>query len=581
MINFDSLTLKAFINENREVFLEGRVQKVQQPSKNELLLTLRSLGKTRKLYISVDPQYPHMCFLDKGGESFRNLEIPQKPPMFCMLLRKHMEGVKILDVNQPEHERIFEIYFEGYNEIGARTPLVLAIEFMGKSSNIVLYSLETHVIMGCAHFVSSEKSRERELAGGLPYIYPPKQKKISLKMLSPEKFYELSKAIPDPMDVWLNKSFFDISLAVARDVCKLVGIDYTQNMVSVSKDQIAKLYEVLCSFLGLENIAPSVSVDSKFYSLFDLKHPDSKQFESVNTMLDKYFGYHVNQDKVVRYRNELRVPMKRELKKLRSSFAQHEKTLASMEKGDKYRQYADLIMANLYRITPNSAETELENFYDDNSSVKIALDPSISASDNAQKYYKLYNKSKNAVKYAEELLENAKADLLYSESIMYSIENCTSFEELDQIKAELEAQGYLGASFKKKKQEKVQVEEYESADGLIIYLGKNNKQNDYIVSKLSEPNDYWVHTHNIPGSHVLVKMPKHTEEIPEQTLHDAVMLAAYYSQARGSSMVPVIYTRRKFLKKPPAAKPGYVTYSNEKTLFVNPDEKFLIPVKSA
>ena len=177
MINFDSLSLKALISEIEPILTEGRVQKVQQPSKHELLLTVRALRQTHKLYICVDPKYPHVALLSTEGEKLRDIGIPQKPPMFCMLLRKHMEGAKINAVEQPNFERILEIKFDSYNELGERTPMILSCEFMGKHGNIILYSYETNVIQGCAHSVSHEKSRERELAGGLPYIYPPKQNK--------------------------------------------------------------------------------------------------------------------------------------------------------------------------------------------------------------------------------------------------------------------------------------------------------------------------------------------------------------------------------------------------------------------
>lgn len=581
MINFDSLTLKAFVEENAHLFREGRIQKVQQPSRNELLLGIRSCGKSHKLYISVDPKYPHVCFLTPQGEEQRGISIPQKPPMFCMLLRKHMEGVKIVDVRQPDHERILEIYFESYNELGARVPLVLAIELMGKYSNAVLYSYETNVIMGCAHAVSAEKSRERELYGGLPYIYPPKQKKVDIRHITKEQLVSMAMAVTEPYDVWLNSVFYDVSRALAKEVLEYCGIQCIGDCVSSSVADLEKLYTVLCNAVELNGISAGITPDYKLYSIVSLDKSKYNSIVTVNTMLDSYFGYHVNVDLTERLRNSLQSTVRKEIKKLKNTALEYEKSLASTEKGERYRQFADLIMANLYRIPGNASDVSLENFYDDNKAVNISLDSTLSASENAQKYYKLYNKSKNAYAAAESLLANLRSELDYMQSVYVSIQQCSTRYELGQIKSELASQGYIKSEGlqQKKQEDVVKLDEFISSDGFTLLLGKNNKQNDYLISKVARQDDIWVHTRDIPGSHVLIKVPDTTQEVPEQTIHDAVLLAAYYSQARGSSMVPVAFTKRRYLKKPSGAKPGFVIYSHEKILYVNPDEKFLPKIK--
>jgi len=581
MINFDSLSLKALISEIEPILTEGRVQKVQQPSKNELLLTIRALRQTHKLYICVDPKYPHVSILSTEDEELRNIEIPKKPPMFCMLLRKHMEGAKINAVEQPNFERILEIKFDSYNEVGERTPMILSCEFMGKHSNIVLYNYETNVIQGCAHPVSHEKSRERELAGGLPYIYPPKQDKYDLTKISTEQFFELAKIMNAPVNVWLNEKFGFISKALATEFCNFLEIDIEKNKISaVSQQKISYLYELIIDTINFENINPSISKDKKYYSIIAIdKSIKWTSVDSVNSMIDLYFGNQVFMDKFSRLKNYLAGIVKKELKKQSTQLSQHLKTFDSDEKQEKYRQYADIIMANLYKITQGLEYIELENFFDANKIIKIPLDKMLSPNANAQKYYKLYNKGKNAAVHARELAEKIRQEIEYLESIRESINLAENLSDLKEIEQELISQNLIKSNnFKESKKEKIKLTEFISSDGFNILVGKNNRQNEFLL-KIANPEDIWLHTLNIPGSHVLIKMPQNVHEVPKITLHEAVYLAAYYSQARESSNVSVVYTRKKFVKKPSGSKPGFVIFTHEKTIVVNPDKNKLPALK--
>ena len=581
MINFDSLSLKALISEIEPILTEGRVQKVQQPSKNELLLTIRALRQTHKLYICVDPKYPHVSILSTEDEELRNIEIPKKPPMFCMLLRKHMEGAKINAVEQPNFERILEIKFDSYNEVGERTPMILSCEFMGKHSNIVLYNYETNVIQGCAHPVSHEKSRERELAGGLPYIYPPKQDKYDLTKISTEQFFELAKIMNAPVNVWLNEKFGFISKALATEFCNFLEIDIEKNKISaVSQQKISYLYELIIDTINFENINPSISKDKKYYSIIAIdKSIKWTSVDSVNSMIDLYFGNQVFMDKFSRLKNYLAGIVKKELKKQSTQLSQHLKTFDSDEKQEKYRQYADIIMANLYKITQGLEYIELENFFDANKIIKIPLDKMLSPNANAQKYYKLYNKGKNAAVHARELAEKIRQEIEYLESIRESINLAENLSDLKEIEQELISQNLIKSNnFKESKKEKIKLTEFISSDGFNILVGKNNRQNEFLL-KIANPEDIWLHTLNIPGSHVLIKMPQNVHEVPKITLHEAVYLAAYYSQARESSNVPVVFTKRKFVKKPSGSKPGFVIFTHEKTIVVNPDKNKLPALK--
>jgi len=580
MINFDSLSLKALINEFHPVFIGGRVHKVQQPSRNELLLTLRASGKNHKLYICVDPKYPHVASLSIEGQEMRSLEIPRTPPMFCMLLRKHMEGCKINDIKQPGFNRIFEIYFDSYSEIGEKVPMVLSCEFMGKHSNIILYNYETNMILGCAHAVSSEKSREREVAGGLPYVYPPKQNKIDINNISEHQFLELIKVIPNSVNIWLNHHFGYISKAIATEICNICGVETEEHKISALSTEKAKcLYQYTKQIVNLENLNPSISIDMEFYSPVGLdKSVNWQRMESVNAMIDRYFGWQVFKDKFDRKKTSLLDVLKKELKKKKKLSVKHAKTVDSQEKLDKYREYADLIMANLYRIRTGMDSVTVENIYKDNQLTEIPLDPEIPASANAQKYYKMYNKAKSAAKHGEDLLRSVRDDIRYLEDVRESINQSETLDDLEQIRQELADQGIVRQKqTKERKKEHIEPVEFISSDGFEIFAGKNNRQNEYIL-KNSSPNDIWLHAQDIPGSHVIIRNSK-DGEIPETTLHEAVYIAAWYSQGKESSNVPVVYTRRKFVKKPSGLKPGFVTYTHEKTLWVNPEEEKITPLK--
>lgn len=520
MLNFDSLSLKALINEHQQAFVGSRILKIQQPSRHELLLTIRAQGANHKLYLSVDPKYPHLALLSREGERLRHIEIPKAPPMFCMLLRKHMEGAKIKAISQPGFDRIFEIYFEAYSELGERVKMVLATEFMGKHSNIILYNFETNVILGCAHNVSSEKSRERELAGGLAYIYPPGQSKLDLNKVSEDEFYRLIKAAP-------MENFGHISRALAAEL-----------QASCPDED---LYKTARKAVNLELLNPSISTDKRLYSLVALDEDvEWEHVESVNTMLDMYFGYQVFQDKLDRMRNSVSKILKKDLKQVRKLLTEQEKATLSEDKQQKHKQKADSL------LTENPHE--------------------------AQKYYKLYKKAKTAARHSEELLQKTREELHYLEGIEESINQAETIEDLAQIKVEL-----TGTEPKKQAKEHFQLAEFISSDGFNILAGKNNRQNDFLL-KSSSPEDIWLHARNIPGSHVIIKKSKDSQ-VPETTLHEAVYIAAQYSKARNSSNVEVVYTKRKFVKKPTGSKPGFVVYNNEKTLWVNPDPQKVMSLR--
>lgn len=470
MNTFDSLILKAFVKENTNFITGARIQKVQQPTRRELVLFLRKNSDTKKLYININPQFYHLCFMSKENELLRDIKIPQKPPMFCMQLRKHIENAKITRINQPDEERIFEIYIETYDELQNKIELCLAIELMGKHSNIILYNADTNVILGCAHNVGSDKSSVREVIGGLPYVYPPKQ----------------------------NKKYIS---------------EYT-----------------------------------------DKEMPPDK---SINDVIDDYFAAKISENNFKSLRTELLNLARKQIKSLIKQCQIIEKSVETDKNYEEFKHFGDLIMANLYNLKDYTFSITVFD-YETNTEREIETDETLTLKENAQNFYKKYTKIKKRIEKNTEILDNYRQKLKYYEDILYFIENAADIDDLYEIKLELQPTGKT-----RSEKEKINITEIQINDSKV-FIGKNNKQNDYIVSKLAKDEDYWFHVQNATGSHVLLKCAKPDDKM----IYECAKLAKEFSSAKNSSKAGVIYTKAKYLKKPPKAPLGYVTYKNEQEIVI-------------
>ena len=467
MITFDSLTLKAWIEENREFLTGARIQKIQQPTRKDFVFTIRQKGDSRKLYININPQFHHVCFMSKENEEKRLIEIPQKPPMFCMLLRKYLENAVIAQVNQPTYERILEFYIETFNELSEKIYLCLAIELMGKHSNVILYNHDTNIILGCAHNVGAEKSREREMAGGLPYTYPPGK----------------------PQD-WYGGAFAE---------------------------------------------------------------------ENSNENIDNYYAKCIFDDKFKNLKNGCRQIVFAKLKKDKNSLEKMEYKIQHSQDFDKYRHLGNLIMANMYNLKDYSRFVHVFDYLK-NQEINIELNEQLTLKENANTFFKLYNKGKTTIAKLTEFIDKTRANISYLEQILYSLEIAKSIDDLFEIKSEI-SQEKNKKTIEKSSYEPMELE----IDGFKVFVGKNNRQNDYIVSKLAKDEDYWFHTKDCAGSHVLLKCSSPIDKL----LLECAKIAKKYSSASTSSKVGVIYTKCKYLKKPPGANLGYVTYRHEKEIIID------------
>ena len=474
MINIDYLTIKSFFEENIDFFIGARLQKIQQPTRRDFIFFLRNRGTARKLYININPQIYHLSFMSEINEAKRNLQIPKQPPMFCMLLRKYLEGCRIADAKVVENERILELHFDTMDEFAQKRSLCLCIELMGKHSNVILYDRETSVIIGCAHNVGVEKSQFRELQGGLKYIYPP--------------------TMPSP--------------PLAGDA---------KSLISQKGDNI-----------------------------------------TTNEFVDDYFASLQEKIIIKNERSRLVALIRPKLKKTNNAIDKILILLKKRDNTEKYKLYGELLTANLYVKADYTNEIELFD-YINNKNIIIELDPAKTLNENAQRYYKLYTKSKTTKERSKEVLEGLRIEKEYLETLIYSVDAAKSIKDLEEIRAELIPE-------EKNKQRKPSTIMKVNIKGFDAYIGRNNKQNDFIVSKLAKDEDYWFHTKLCAGSHVLLKVQK--EEPDEEVLYECCKLAREYSSATQPSKIGVIYTKAKNLRKPPAAPLGYVTYKNEHEVLV-------------
>ncbi len=544
MINFDSLILKLFERENTGFFIGAKVQKIQQPNRNELIFFIRKNKEQRKFYINFNPNYYHLCFMNDANEKKRNISIPKTAPMFCMLLRKYILNTKIVKVCVPKFERIFEIYFEYYDELNEKTMLCLAVELMGKYSNVILYNYDTNVIIGCAHNVSSEKSRERELAGLLPYVYPPKQKKKDILKTTFDIFEKDTKE--DDFEQNVSKKYGYITYTLIKQVIKKLNTD--NHLI---------IFEFLKKFMTMSDYTPSINEDFSEYSVINFDSWTS--FNNINDMIDTYFAYNQNIFILENLRLKIIKLIETQLKKLNIL---KEKQIAQIEKigaGEIYKQKADILMANSYFIKKGEKGVNLKDF--NGNDIFIELDENFSVTENANKFYTLYKKMKSANAHASSLIEETLSQIRYFEEMLYYCENSVEIAEL------LEIENEINGNKKETEYNKIDMINFIEYEGYKVYAGKNKKQNDYILSKISNAEDIWFHPLNAAGAHVLVKVNNKSEQVPDSVLLKAAQITKEFSSQKNNSKTSIIYTKRKYVTKA-TKKLAFVTYKNENEIIV-------------
>ena len=567
---FDGLFTRAITHEIENSLYTGRISKIYQPSKYEILLHIRANGKNQKLILSSHPTYARMHLTNQNYDS------PAIPPMFCMLLRKHLEGGFIEKIEQIDLERIIQITVRSRNEIGDESLKTLVIEIMGRHSNIILLDTKTNVILDSLKHVSLAVNRHRTVYAGAEYVAPPAQHKINpLQIETADDFIRPLDFLSGNMDKQLVGAFMGISPLFAKEVVKKAGM---ANEKALSE----AFFSIQTPLLSHAYTPTMITANGKeFFYLFPLTHlqGEEKTFSSVSELLDRFFFGKAERDRVKQQAHDLERFMQNEKNKNEKKLIKLEKTLQDAGKADKYQLFGELLTANMYALKKGDKDIEVVNYYDeDGGTVKITLDPLKTPSENAQRYFQKYQKAKNSVAVVEEQIEKTNEEILYFDSLLQQMEAASS-KDIEEIREELAEEGYVRnrkTKNAKKKPTKPVLDKYVASDGTEIFVGKNNKQNDYLTTKFARRDEIWLHTKDIPGSHVVIR----SLEPAEETLLEAAKIAAYYSKAKESSSVPVDFTKIRHVKKPSGAKLGFVTYDNQQTVYVTPDADIVMKLKA-
>ena len=553
---FDGIVTMAAAKEMRPVIISGKIDKVYQPEADELVFNIHTKRGNVKLYASVNPAAARIHFIENS------LQNPPAPLPFCMLLRKHIQGARVTDVAQVGSERIIEISLETLNELGFTVSKKLIFEIMGKHSNIVLLDISSGKIIDCIKHVSIDVNRVRQLLPGIIYKYPPAQDKIPFKELLPEG----SPSVFLPPE----------AKAIQRTVGG-VSPSFAQEMAA-SEDPLSFLRSA-ARIIEEGRFYPVVYSDDKgspkeFHILPLSEYEDvcqKKEFDSLSLCLEYYYAHKQSSNKLHQKASDLERSVSSQLDKLYLKEQRLREDLLKAENSESLRLYGELLTANIHQVRPGDKSTSVINYYD-GSTVNIPLDPRLSPSKNAQQYFKKYGKAKTAVKEKQFQLRTNESDIKYLDSVMSYLKNASDVSEIEALRRELEETGYLRkrkipGGFKEKKISSKPYR-YILPGGCEVLVGRNNRENDILTFKTASSRDIWMHTKDIPGSHVIVKTS--CEEISDEDLYAAASIAAYHSKGRESENVPVDYVRVKYVKKPAGAKPGMVIFTNNKTVWVDP-----------
>lgn len=573
----DGITLNLLKEELSRYIIGSRIEKIHQPSKDELVFHLRSREGAYKLLVSASANSPRLHLTANAPEN------PSTPPMLCMLLRKHLTGAVITDIRQLGLDRVVFIDLAGTNEIGDAVTFTLCVEIMAKHSNIILINSDGNIVDSVKR-IDFTQSSVRQILPTFKYELPPQQNKMRLTENDPET---VASAIKNCVGKRLSGAILEtvegVSPLISREIASYAYPDdgLACEMSDIAFERLTKKLGQIKTTLETGKASPTMlirdSVKPYDFTFMDITQYGfavaAKEFESFSQLLDDFY-YEKDRFERTRQRSQsllklLQNSSARAARKLQSRRAE----LDACADKDSLRINAELILANQYRLEKGSLFYDLENFYDENKVIRIPADPALSPSANAQKYFKEYRKAKTAESMLGELIEQSEQELAYLESVIDSVNRANGYTELAEIRAELYEQGYLkrAKNDKGKKAKPLPPLEYVSDDGYTILVGRNNVQNDLLTFKTAAKDDSWFHTQRIPGSHVVVI--GHGDIIPERTCRQAAALAAYHSGGRESSQVAVDYTEVRALKKPSGAKPGKVIYHTYNTMWVTPDRE--------
>ncbi len=559
---FDGIVTKAVTEELQQKIIPGKITKIYQPTETELVFTIRSRRKNHTLLLSIHPSYARFHLT---ADTYTN---PKQPPMFCMLLRKHLTGAMLESIDQYGMERIITFQMTARNEIGDETHKTLVMELMGRHSNVLFLDKDQGHIIDSLKHVPLSQNRYRTIMPGAAYKMPPMQDKADPLLIDGESFIRGIDFNAGKIDTQIVQQLVGVSPFIAKEITERAGLGSQ------------KVYmEAFLSFqeqLKNRDYAPAIYRGKKedFHVLpLTTFTGEAEAFNTANEMLDQFYSGKAERDRVKQQAGDLYRFIKNEKNKNEKKLKKHQKTLEKAENAKYYQKMGELLTAHMHMAKTGDKNISVTDYYDpEQKTVTIELDPQKTPSANAQGYFKAYQKLKTSKQVIEKEIIKTNAEIAYFEQLLQQIDTARE-ADIEEIREELREEGYIKKQKQGKKQknkpQKPIPESYMAADGTAILVGRNNKQNEYVTMRLARRDDIWLHALNIPGSHVVIR----SQNPSEATLEEAAQLAAYFSQARESSSVPVDYTKIRHVRKPNGAKPGYVTYDNQKTLFVTPDKQ--------
>lgn len=571
---FDGVTIANVVKEMKDELLGGRLYKIAQPEQDELLLTVKTGNGQRRLFLSAGASLP-LIYLTEG-----NKQSPLTAPGFCMLLRKHLQNGRIVDISQPGLERIIHIDVEHLDEMGDLRRKRLVVEIMGKHSNIIFCN-EDGMILDSIKHVSGLVSSVREVLPGKPYFVAQTQDKLDALSTDYEEFQKALAARPMAAFKAIYSCYTGISPILAQEMCYEAGIDGelpTAALEEADYRSVWTAFDRMVQAVKNEEFAPNIAYTGsqpvEFAALpltmYSLGNDRTVTYDSMSALLESYYAEKNAITRIRQKSSDLRRIVQTALERNVKKYDLQIRQMKDTEKRDTYRIYGELLNTYGYNVEPGSKSMEALNYYT-NEMVTIPLDPTKTPQENAKKYFDKYNKMKRTYEALVELTREVKEEIEHLESVSAALDIALLEEDLVEIKEELTESGYIK---RKGGSKKVKVTSkpfhYVSSDGFHIYVGKNNYQNEELTFKFATGNDWWFHAKGMPGSHVIVKMDGACE-LPDRTFEEAGRLAAYYSKGRGQDKVEIDYIQKKHVKKPGAAKPGFVVYYTNYSLMIDSD----------
>ena len=551
-MSFDGFFLHHMVEELRRELVNGRIQKINQPFEQELVLQIRSNRQSHRLLLSAHPVFGRIQLTQTTFEN------PAQPSTFIMVLRKYLQGALIESIEQIENDRIVEITVSNKNEIGDHIQATLIIEIMGKHSNILLVDKSSHKILEVIKHVGFSQNSYRTLLPGSTYIAPPSTESLNPFTIKDEKLFEILQT-----QETRAKNLQSLFQGLGRDTAN----ELERILVS----------DKLSTFRNFFNQETKPCLTETSFSPVPFANQVGEPFTSLSDLLDTYYKDKAERDRVKQQASELIRRVENELQKNRHKLKKQEKELLATDNAEEFRQKGELLTTFLHQVPNDQDQVILDNYYT-NQPITIALDKALTPNQNAQRYFKRYQKLKEAVKYLTDLIEETKATILYLESVE-TVLNQAGLEEIAEIREELIQTGFIRRRQREKIQKRKKPEQYLASDGkTIIYVGRNNLQNEELTFKMARKEELWFHAKDIPGSHVVISG---NLDPSDEVKTDAAELAAYFSQGRLSNLVQVDMIEIKKLNKPTGGKPGFVTYTGQKTLRVTPDPEKIASMKKS